>query len=218
LPLYRLQDYFAALGWQPSRSTLNNILKSIDFVLQPLYTLLKRRMQADFIVSFDDTTCRMLISDLKSADSSEPLSDKLTRLQRRKGKRFDAHMWAYSGQYRSPCDVFDFQVSRSAAGPADFFQFTEGVAVGDCYSGNLSSISRTGGWLRQAACWAHVRRKLEQCETYQIQCDELLELINALYDVDTRGILLAPEQRVVLRQRESRIILDGIFARLHGHD
>jgi len=216
LPLYRLQDYFATMGWQASRSTLNNVVKSIDFVLQPLYDLQRRRVQADCIVSFDDTTCRMLVSNLNPEDSDEPLRDKLTKMQQRNTKSISANMWAYSGQCRAPYDVFDFQVWRGAAGPADFFKNTEGVAVGDCYSGNLSSINCRAGRLRLAACWAHVRRKLEQCATYQQQRDELLELINALYDIEAQCVRLEPERRQEIRNEQSRVLLAGIHARLHG--
>ena len=98
MPLYRMQDYFAALSWQASRSTLNNLVKAIDFVLQPLYDLQKRLVQGDCIVSFDDTTCRMLVSALNPDDSDEPLRDKLTKMQRRNAKSIVANMWAYSGQ------------------------------------------------------------------------------------------------------------------------
>ncbi|HND53150.1 MAG TPA: IS66 family transposase [Pirellulaceae bacterium] len=218
LPLYRLQDYFAALGWQPSRSTLNNVVKAVDFALQPLYALQKRLVQADCVVSFDDTTCRMLVSDLRPEDETETLRKKVAEMRNRHRNSILAHMWVYSGRCRAPYDVFDFQVSRNGSGPADFFQTTTGVAVGDCYSGNLSYIVRNADRLRLAACWAHVRRKLVECDTYVKQCDELLELINALYDVETRGTPMTPEARRELRRRESRIILDGIQARLSGSD
>ena len=41
LPLYRLQDYFAGIGWTPSRSTQCNILANAFFVVEPLLELLQ---------------------------------------------------------------------------------------------------------------------------------------------------------------------------------
>lgn len=36
LPFYRQQDWFAAGGWTPSRSTLQNILSAAEAIFKPL--------------------------------------------------------------------------------------------------------------------------------------------------------------------------------------
>ncbi len=61
LPLYRQTDVFAASGWTPSRSTLQNLLEQVDFVTLPLVMFMAKLVQNDSVVGLDESSCRMLI-------------------------------------------------------------------------------------------------------------------------------------------------------------
>ena len=61
LPIYRHQDLFAGAGWMPSRSTLLNIVRQVEFVADPLVAFMKQCVQQDMGVGLDDTSCRLLI-------------------------------------------------------------------------------------------------------------------------------------------------------------
>jgi hypothetical protein len=110
----------------------------------------------------------------------------------------------------APYNIFDFRVSRHRDGPDDFFRDSRCTVQGDCFSGNLSVVLRSEERLTFAACWSHARRKLVECTTYQEECGLLLGLVQALYDVETRGKDLSWQDRQTLRQRESTVILAAI--------
>ena len=98
LPIYRQQDLFAASGWTPHRSTLLNLVEAVEFVVDPILALMKRRVQDDCVVGIDDTSCRMLLpqvdpklnpSDLKSVR----LAEKLREARAKGDKSLLAKMW-----------------------------------------------------------------------------------------------------------------------------
>ena len=64
--------------------------------------------------------------------------------------------------------------------------------------------------LEFVACWGHARRKVVEATTYRAECELLLAMIQALYDVETRAKEMTWEDRQALRLRESTIILDAI--------
>jgi hypothetical protein len=60
------------------------------------------------------------------------------------------------------------------------------------------------------ACWAHARRKVVEAKTYKEQAGQLLSMLQALYDIETRAKEYSTEQRQQLRVRESVPILNAI--------
>ena len=215
LPIYRHQDLFAGSGWTPSRSTLLNLVSQVQFVIAPLIAYMTRRVQQDVAVGLDDTSCRMLLPKTPPAviagdDKSRRLAEKIAEAQAQGASSLLAKMWVYSGLHLAPYNIFDFRVSRHRDGPDDFFRDSRCTVQGDCFSGNLSVVLRSEERLTFAACWSHARRKLVECTTYQEECALLLGLVQALYDVETRGKDLPWQDRQTLRQRESTVILAAI--------
>ncbi|MGB8854572.1 MAG: IS66 family transposase [Pirellulales bacterium] len=216
LPIYRHQDIFAGSGWMPSRSTLLNLVKQVDFVTAPLVAHMTRRVQQDVGVGIDDTSCRMLLprdlppvvpGDAKSRRWAEKVAE-----ARAKGESsLLAKMWAYSGLWLAPYNIFDFRVSRHRDGPDDFFRASRCIVQGDCFSGNLSVVLRSDDRLTFAACWGHARRKVVEATTYQKECELLLGMIQALYDIERRGKDLTWQQRGALREREATVVLAAMW-------
>ena len=62
-----------------------------------------------------------------------------------------------------------------------------------------------------AACWGHARRKVVEANTYAKECELLLGMIQALYDIETRAKDMTWQERQALRERESTIVLDAIW-------
>ena len=62
LPLYRQTDIFASSGWTPSRSTLQNLVDQVDFVLLGLVAFMTKLVQQDSAVGLDESSCRMRIA------------------------------------------------------------------------------------------------------------------------------------------------------------
>jgi len=212
MPIYRQQDIFAGSGWVPSRSTLNNLVLRVAFVVAEFMQYMKARVQNDICIGLDDTSCRMLLprdeviavaGDLKN----QRLAEKVAEAKAKKEQSLIAKMWAYQGLSDAPYNIFDFRVSRHRDGPEEFLKNSRGVVMADCYSGNTSVVLRSDERLKFAACWAHARRKVKEATTYTKERDTLLDMINALYDVETRAASMSSDERLALRARESKIIL-----------
>ena len=110
--------------------------------------------------------------------------------------------------------------SRSAEAAKKLIGDFKGVIVCDGY-GAYDSLSRAGPGLVLAHCWAHVRRKFVEIESfYPVEAGEILDLIGQLYAVD--GVArfrhdlpesdhaMALEMRRRLLQSEARPIVDQI--------
>ena len=216
LPIYRHQDIFAGSGWTPSRSTLLNLINQADFVTQPLVAYMTRLVQEDIGVALDDTKCRMLLprdpprvipGDLKSLRLVEKVAEALAKGE----SSLLAKMWAYSGLHRALYNIFDFRVSRHRDGPDDFFRNSRCIVQGDCFSGNLSVVLNSDDRLTFAACWAHARRKVVEATTYAKECELLLGMIQAMYDIEARGKALSWQDRQALRERESTVVLEAMW-------
>ena len=215
LPIYRQQDIFASSGWTPSRSTLLNLISQSEFVLQPLAEHMTKLVQQDVAIGLDDTSCRMLLPKdvpkiIPGDAKSKRLAEKVVEVRRKGKKSLLGKMWVYSGLYSAPYNIFDFRVSRHRDGPDDFLKTSRCKVMGDCFSGNLSVVLESDERLEFVACWSHARRKVEAATTYTDQADLLLQMINTLYDIDTRAKEMSWQDRGALRQRESTVVLAGI--------
>lgn len=216
LPIYRHQDLFAGSGWTPSRSTLLNLVDQVEFVIDPFIAFMTCAVQQDIGVGFDDTNCRMLLpkepvvvipGDLKS----QRLAEKVAEAKEKGANSLLAKMWAYSGLHLAPYNVFDFRVSRHRDGPDEFFRQSRCKALADCFSGNRSVVIQSVDRLEFVACWGHARRKFVEATSYPSECEQMLGMIQALYDIETRAKEMTWQDRQSLRMQESRIVLDSIW-------
>jgi transposase len=215
MPMYRQQDQFAGSGWTPGRSTLLNIVSQVEFVTSPFLEFMTKLVQQDIGVGLDETTCRMLLPQttpmaIPGDAKSRRLAEKVAEARAQGDDSLLAKMWVYSGLHRAPYNIFDFRVSRHRDGPDDFFRESRCKVQGDCFSGNRSVVLHSNERLEFVACWGHARRKVVEATTYQPECELLLGMIQALYDVETRGKEMTWQDRQALRLRESAIILDAI--------
>lgn len=152
-----------------------------------------------------------VVPKLDPSDSkSVRLHEKLREAKAAGDKSLLAKMWVYSGLHDAPYNIFDFRVSRHRDGPEEFFRNSRCKVQGDCFSGNKSVVLHSDGRLEFIACWAHARRKVVESLTYQQEADQLLGMIQALYDIEVRASTYSIEQREQLRSRESAAILASI--------
>jgi transposase len=214
LPLYRLQDYFAGIGWTPSRSTQCNILARAHFVVEPLLAYFRRTVMADAVVGCDDTSVTLLYpKKMPPLDPSDPKTPRVRDAYQEaidRGKpSLTGKMWAYRG-VDVKLNVFDFTVSRHRDGPESFFSDYRGTLLGDCWHGFEAIAVRSGGAILRAACNAHARRKIENATAYPDERKLWLLWYQRLYDIEARGKTLSAEDRLALRRREARPIWDVI--------
>ena len=159
LPLYRLQDYFAGMGWTPSRSTQCNILDNAFFVIEPLLAFFKQTVQADSAIGCDDTSVTLLYpKTIPDFDLNDPKQRRIQEVFEKaladKLPSINAKMWAYRG-VNVKLNVFDFTVSRHRDGPELFFADYEGTLLGDCWHGFEAIAAASSGRIVRAACNVH---------------------------------------------------------------
>lgn len=221
LPYYRQQDLFASCGWTPSRSTLVNLAAAVEQVLRPLVDYYYRLLRQDCVLGCDDTSVTLIVPPvLPKLDPAHPrtarIHEVLSKAIASEQPSVQAKMWAYRAVH-VPINVFDFTVSRHRDGPDDVLSDYCGTLLGDCWSGFQKIELRSDARIRRAACWAHARRKFDECSANHVrQCPTILALIQLLYDVETRAKECTPERRADLRQQDSQRILQQLRAYLDG--
>jgi transposase len=214
-PFYRLQDFFGACGWVPSRSTLANLQSSTAQLIAPFYLYLVSAVLADSVIGTDDTGVKLLLPKvLPGIDPADPKSERthevLSAAMASNKSHVGAKMWAYRG-VEVPINVFDFTVSRHRDGPDLFFVNSgyQGTLLGDCYGANTGIEMRSSGEVVHAACNAHARRGFKEAlPTHERHGRFFLSCYHELYDVEDRGAVMDAAARLELRQAEARPVWD----------
>ena len=215
LPFYRQQDWYAACGWAPTRSTLLNILAAAEELFFPLAAHYRQVLLTSRVIGCDETPVTLIVPQvIPGIDPLDPRSKRihevLSAAREKDQPSVQARMWAYRG-VDVPLNVFDFTVSRHRDGPDDVLARYEGTLLGDCWSGFHQIAVRHDGRIARAACWAHARRKVFDGRSSHPQLATVfLALIRQLYDIEDRGKSLSVADRLALRQRESVPLLNRI--------
>lgn len=211
LPFYRQQDLFAGAGWTPSRSTLQNIEAAVEFALRPLAEHLRSFLKQDQTVGCDDTGVLLItpaaMPDLSNHPRGERIGEVLEKAIADGKPSIKANMWGYYAS-RLPVVAFDFTVSRHRDGPDEVLHDFEGNLLGDCWSGFQQINVRSNSRITFAACWAHARRKIDECRgAFPVQVAKLESLIRMLYEVEDQIKALDESERLARRQSLSRHVL-----------
>ena len=196
-------------------------------MFEPLVSHLTRLVKADEAVGLDESSCRMLLppeltEEENRSDSQllvgKPLDPKAKRLEEKIKEARDAgqdsilgKIWAYRGLVKAPYNIFDFRISRHRDGPEEFFRTSECIVQGDCFSGNTSVVLQSEGRLRFAACWAHARRKVYDVNKDNPHRKKLLDMIQGLYDINSREQGLDTSAKTLHRQTLAVPMLEVIW-------
>ena len=210
-PVDRQHDVFAACGWTPARSTLQNVLKAAAHLIRPLVAHLREVVRAGPIIATDYTTVTLKVTD--SPLPSDPDNPKNARAceviaaaQAEARGSITARMWVYRS-VTAPINVFDFTVSRHRDGPELFLDGFVGSLMADCYSGYEAVRTRSDGRIVRAACAEHARRKVFNArDNHPAHARELLAMFQELYDIEDRAKPFTSDDRRALRNAEARPI------------
>jgi transposase len=188
LPLYRQSQIYAREGIDLDRSTLADWVGSVSNLLNPLVTAISRHvLQADKLHA-DDTPVPVLCPG--------------------RGTTRQGRLWTYvrddrpAGLEVPPAVWFVYSPDRKGEHPRRHLQHFEGVLQADGYAGfdKLYNEADPDHPIKEAACWAHVRRKFYdiQVATDSPVGSEALVRIAELYGIETeiRGQLAAARQPV----------------------
>ena len=223
LPIYRHQDIFAGSGWTPQRSTLLNIAEAAGDLLAPLIAHLRNAVLGSGVIGTDDTRVTLLLPkflpDVIDGDAkSQRIHDVFQAARKEKRSSVSGRMWAYRSM-GVKINLFDFTVSRHRDGPDEFLVDSafQGTMLADCYSGYQGIALRSDERIVRAACHAHARRKLfDARENHPLLASQLLAAYQQLYDIEDRARAMTAEERLRLRQSESRPAWERILLLVNG--
>src|SRR5882724_13396686 len=114
-------------------------------------------------------------------------------------------IWPYYGDPGHPVILYDYTATRERAGPEEFLKGYRGYLQADAYGGYDAFFKDPGRGLIEVGCWAHARRYYHKAlDSDQPRMGPALLLIAQLYQVEEHARGLTAEERLRLRQFESR--------------
>jgi transposase len=203
LPLYRIVALLHRFGGNLSRGTLAASVVRVGMAVQPLINLMRVHLLEADIVYGDETTVQVL---------KEP-----GRPAQRK-----SYMWVQMSGTGPPVRLFSYSPTRSAAQAAALYAGIKpgAVLMTDGYEpyNDVADASQ----LVHLGCWAHARRyKIEAEENLpKVQrgrdhpVSEFIRLMGQLFAIESRCEDTTAANRLLVRQRESCVILAQIEALL----
>jgi hypothetical protein len=215
LPLYRQAEILARHGADIPRSTLIDWCGQGVATLRPLIERIKAEVLAADRLHADDTPIRVLDHGRRKASGDEP------------GVK-EGRIWAYVHDDRPwggtdpPAVAYFFSPDRKGEHPQRHLAGFRGILQADAYAGFRKLYEARDGTaprVREAACWAHLRRDFHDVwkATDSPIAREALEQIGALYDIERRITGLPAEQRRAVRQTESRPRVEAFHAWCEAH-
>lgn len=191
LPLYRQESIFGRSGYPIARSTLAQWVGVCGVQLQPLVDALKSCMLKSAVLHADETPVAML----------KPGNKKTHR----------AYLWAYApGTFEDlKAVVYDFCETRAGEHARKFLGDWSGGLVCDDFSGYKASF---GAAITEVGCMAHARRKffdLHVSNKSEI-AQQALTYIAQLYKIEREVKHLSADERLRIRQTESKPLLDAL--------
>ncbi|MBV8521013.1 MAG: IS66 family transposase [Acetobacteraceae bacterium] len=198
LPLHRQSGIYQRAGVELSRSTMADWVGQCQRLLAPLVEAVRRHVMSAGKLHADDT----------------PVPVQTTGM----GKTKTGRLWTYVrddrpwGDTTPPAVWFAYSPDRKGEHPQRHLQDFQGDLQADAYAG-FQALYDTGR-VREASCWAHVRRKFLDLTLTQKApvAQEALARIAQLYKIeeDIRG--RSPDYRREQRQARARPLLDSMHS------
>jgi transposase len=198
LPLYRQSQIYAREGVVLERSTLADCVGGAAALLDPLVEALARYVVASAYLHGDDTPVPVL--------------------QPGRGKTKTGRLWTYVRDGRpwadtaAPAVLFRYSPDRRGDHPESHLKRFCGVLQADGYAGFDRLYEDKDERIREAACWAHVRRKFY--EIYESNgspvAAEALARIGKLYEIEEAIRGRPPDERCTVRSARAGPLLEDI--------
>lgn len=188
LPIYRIRRQFKRLGVDIAESTINDWLKQVVVLLEPLYNLIKTRVLSQDYLMVDETTIKVLDKKIK-------------------GKTHLGYHWVYYDPVHGQL-FFEYREGRHSRFPCETLAQFSGALQTDGYAG-YNEVGRRYD-VKSLACFAHARRYFEKAlSNDKKRAAWMLKRIQYLYMVERRAREngLDHKERYVFRQRHSSRVL-----------
>ena len=208
-PLNRQSERYAREGIDLSVSTLADQVGACTLVLQPLHELIEAHVLGAERLHGDDTTVPILA----------------------KVKTVTGHIWTYVrddrpfGGRAPPAALYYASRDRRQEHPERHLRGFTGILQADAYSGynGLYDPSRVPGAITPALCWSHARRQFFELADIAANARrgkkapaispvalEAVKRIDALFDIERAINGLSAEERLRVRQEQSRPLVDAL--------
>jgi transposase len=210
-PLNRQSERYAREGIDLSVSTLADQVGTCTSGLQPLHALIEVHVLGAERLHGDDTTVPILA----------------------KVKTVTGHIWTYVrddrpfGGHAPPAALYYASRNRRQEHPERHLRGFTGILQADAYSGYnaLYHPSRSPGAITPALCWSHARRQFFELADIAANARrgrtapaispvalEAVKRIDALFDIERTINGLSAEERLRIRQEQSRPLVDALEA------
>jgi transposase len=196
LPYYRLEDIVGRSGLHLDRSTQWRWMHRLAQGVTPLVELMWQRVLEGRIIAMDETPVRELGGP---------------------GTTLKGYLWAGVGDTAHPYDCFFYTSDRRSIRPQEFLAGFRGYLLTDAYIG-YERIGDLWPGIVRASCWAHGRRKFEECHHLGAtpQTHAALAFLRQLFDLEDVYQPLSDEERLAGRQEKSRPIVREFHAWLEA--
>jgi transposase len=196
LPLYRQSEIYEREGVELDRSTLADWVGGASHTLEPLVDALRKYVLAGTKLHGDDIPVPVLAPG--------------------HGKTKTGRLWTYvrddrpAGSNDAAAVWFAYSPDRKSEHPFVHLGNYRGTLQADGYAGFNRLYEK--GEIREAACWAHVRRKFHDLfETHASPvAKEALERIAALYGIEREIRGRPPHERREIRNARTRPLLESL--------
>ncbi len=99
--------------------------------------------------------------------------------------KYTGRFWTYVGDQQHPLTVFEYTTSRKRDGPAEFLKNYRGYLQADAFGGYDGIYTGSDGWIVEAGCWAHARRKYHESRRLDApRMETALVWIGQLYAIE----------------------------------
>lgn len=214
-PLYRQAGILQRSGIEIDRSTLAGWVGKASFHLAPIVDRLAEHLKTSPVLQLDGPK-----GPWPRWGRVSP-KDPLPVLDPGRGKTKTGYLWPMLRDERSwggndpPGVVYHYAPSRHGKHGEAFLDGFSGILQVDGYSGynRLARSGRPGGPLRLTQCWVHARRGL--MDVYEKDkspvAAEGLGLMAQIYEIEARIRCQSREDRLAVRQRETRPITETFW-------
>jgi transposase len=189
LPYYRLEDLLGRSGFRIDRSTQWRWMRGLAQGVTPLVDLMWQHALQSQTLAMDETP----VMELGGV-----------------GKTLKGYLWAGVGDDQHPYDCFFYTSDRRSIRPETFLAGFEGYLLADAYVA-YERIGQLWPGVIKASCWAHGRRKFEECHHLGAtdQTHTALAYLRQLFDIEDLYRQSSDEERLAGRVEKSQPIVEA---------
>ena len=200
IPYYREEEILSRAGFSIHRATQWRWMRALAALVGPLVELMRQAVMQSAVQGIDETPCPILCPE--------------------RGRTRNAYLYAQYGDAVHPYVHYTFAPYKNEENVRRIVGDYQGYLQSDAYICYELIAAASGDRIIATGCWAHARRKFEpliQAGPHP-QATWILGEVQRLYDIEDRAREMMDDQRLALRQAESRPIVTCIRAWLDERD